>query len=135
MALVAGTLVIAACEKDSEEEEGSHNAGMDCLSCHKSGGEGEDIFTVGGTVYNTSGSGLAGVTVELYKNADRSGTPVATLTSDDGGNFHSRSNVSFGSGLYVTMSNGDRSATMVSSITSGACNSCHGTTTGKIVLN
>jgi len=135
MALVAGTMLIAACEKEMEDGEGSHNAGKNCLSCHKPGGEGEGTFTVGGTVYNSSGSGLSGVSVKLYQNADRTGTPVATLTSDASGNFHTGSGINFSSGLYVTLTSGTKSVSMASPITTGACNSCHGASVEKIVLN
>ena len=29
----------------------SHNAGNDCMTCHKSGGSGEGLFSAAGTVY------------------------------------------------------------------------------------
>jgi cytochrome c553 len=133
LALAAGTVLISACEEEWEGE-GSHNAGKNCLSCHKSGGEGEGIFTVGGTVYNSSGSGMSGVTVELFDNADRTGSPVASLTSDGSGNFHTTSKITFGIGLYATLTSGSKSASMSSAITTGACNSCHGVSAGKIVV-
>lgn len=136
--LLAGALVIGSCEKDDDDNEGgegSHNAGMDCLACHKSGGEGEGTFRVGGTVYNASNAGLDGAVVKLYATADRTGTAVATLTSDGSGNFYTKSSVSFGTGLYATITSGTSTASMVMPITSGACSSCHGSATPKITVN
>src|SRR6478735_2875906 len=44
----------------------SHNAGQDCMSCHKSGGGGKGIFTVAGTVYQNGGMPQTRATVSVY---------------------------------------------------------------------
>ncbi len=138
--LLAGALVFTNCEKgddddDNEGGKGSHNAGMNCLSCHKSGGEGEGTFNVGGTVYNASNAGLSGAVVKLYATADRTGTAVATMTSDGSGNFYTKNAVSFGTGLYATVTSGNSTSNMVTPVTSGACSSCHGSSVPKITVN
>ena len=58
--------VFVSCENEDDEngenkdmsssfnENESHNAGQNCMACHKSGGQGEGWFTVAGTVYNAS---------------------------------------------------------------------------------
>ena len=138
--LLAGALSFSSCEKGDDDDEneggkGSHNAGMDCLACHKSGGEGEGTFRVGGTVYNASNAGLDGAVVKLYATADRTGNAVATMTSDGSGNFYTKSAVTFGTGLYATVTSGSAKSEMISPITSGACSSCHGSSLAKITVN
>lgn len=144
-------MVFISCEKEesndndnsagemysSYNESESHNAGANCMSCHKSGGPGEGIFTVGGTVYNSSGNAVyANATVKLYSGPNGTGTLVKTIEVDGKGNFYTTGSVSFGTGLYptVTGTSGNISK-MASAITTGACNSCHGTSTGKITAN
>jgi hypothetical protein len=136
MALLAGGTVWFSCENEGVENEGaSHNTGNNCLVCHKSGGDGEGVFTAGGTVYKTgTTTGISGVSVKLFSNADGTGTPVATLTSDNAGNFYSKSSINFGTGLYVKVTSSNGTSSMASSITSGACNGCHGIVTDKVFV-
>ena len=136
IALFAGGMVWFACEKEGGEIVGaSHNAGNNCLVCHKSGGQGDGIFTAGGTVYKTgTTTGLSGVSVKIFSNTEGTGTPVATMTSDNGGNFYSKSSINFGTGLFVKVSSSNGTSAMGSSITSGACNGCHGIVTDKIFV-
>jgi hypothetical protein len=65
----------------------SHNAGMNCMTCHRSGGTGaaKGIFTVAGTVYRNDGSAQTNATVILVPSG--SNTIQATLTTDGLGNF------------------------------------------------
>lgn len=136
-ALIAGVGMWIACEKDGNENEdgASHNVGNDCLACHRAGGVGEGVFTAGGTVYKAGTvTGAAGATVSLFDNAGGAGTPVATMTSSGTGNFYTKSAISFGTGLYVKITSPVGSGSMSSPITSGACNSCHGVSTGKITV-
>src|SRR6478609_3866864 len=60
----------------------SHNAGQDCMSCHKSGGGGasKGIFTVAGTVYQSGGMPQTHAMVSVYPVA--SNTAQATMTVD-----------------------------------------------------
>lgn len=97
----------------------SHNAGRDCLGCHRE-------FTVAGTLFRSDGTPLAGGSVRLTTAAEGAGTAVVTLTSDGSGNFYTRQSVAFGGGLYADTggTSGARS-TMKAAVTSGACNSCH----------
>jgi len=141
--------VLVSCENDDDDNEGndamsssyndneSHNAGQNCMSCHSSGGKGEGTFTVAGTVYNASGVAVSpNVTVKLYTGPNGTGSLVKTIEVDGKGNFYTTGNTDFGSGLYVTVtgSSGNISK-MNSSVTSGQCNSCHGSSTGKITVN
>lgn len=137
IALVAGGTVWFGCEDQGEENEGgpTHNAGNNCMVCHKAGGQGEGIFTAAGTVYKVGTStGVNGATIKLYANADASGTPLATMTSNESGNFYTKSSIDFGTGLYVKVTTANGTTSMGSSITQGACNGCHGVVTDKITV-
>ena len=118
-----------SCERESDEMEGggSHNAGKNCLGCHSG-------FKLAGTVYNQSlSAGISGVKVKVTSQANGAGTVLATLTSDKSGNFHTGSSINFGTGVYVSLEGtAGTIKNMNSAITSGACNSCHGSSTGKI---
>ena len=63
----------------------SHNAGQDCMSCHKTGGTGRGVFTVAGTVYRSGGGAQTAATVMIYPQG--STTAQATMTVDGLGNF------------------------------------------------
>lgn len=142
--------VFISCEKESDDEmsngkvmsssfndDESHNSGQDCMSFHYSGGKGEGTFTLGGTVYNASKTtAYPNATVKLYTGPNETGTLVKTIEVDGKGNFYTTAAIDFGNGLYVTVTgtSGNVSA-MISSITTGQCNSCHGSSTGKISAN
>ncbi len=149
MMLVLAFSVFVSCENDDDENGGnkdmsssfndneSHNAGQNCMSCHKSGGQGEGWFTVAGTVYNASGAAVSpNATVKLYTGPDGTGTLVKTIEVDGNGNFYTTADVNFGSGLYTTVTGTTGNISkMGSSITTGQCNSCHGSGIGKISAN
>jgi hypothetical protein len=97
----------------------SHNAGQDCLRCHRD-------FGVAGTAYRADGSAYAGATVRLTTAAGGGGSVVLTMTSDSSGNFYTTQSVGFGSGLYADVAgSGGARRSMETPVTSGACNSCH----------
>lgn len=137
---------VVSCEKEDDEngenkdmsssfnENESHNAGQNCMSCHKSGGQGEGWFTVTGKVYNASKTAVyPKATVKLYNGPNGTGTLVKTIEVDSKGNFYTTADLNFGNGLYITVTGTTGSVTkMGSSISTGQCNSCHGSSTGKI---
>ena len=120
----AGTTTVA-----SGSGGGSHNAGRNCLSCHSFGAAGT-VFKTGASTANTA------ATVRLTTAPDGGGTVVATLKTDGSGNFYTQQGVGYGSGLYadVAGSSGARVA-MKAAVTSGACNACHGSSTGKLAAD
>lgn len=139
--------VITACEKEengvdsggmnsSYNDNESHNAGQNCMSCHSSGGKGEGTFTVAGTVYNASGSAVSpNATVKLYTGAGGTGSLVKTIEVDGKGNFYTTNSIDFGTGLYVTVTGKSGSvSTMNTSVTTGQCNSCHNSS-NRITVN
>ena len=148
MSVVFMLSVLVSCENDDDDNEGndamsssyndneSHNAGQNCMSCHNSGGKGEGTFTVAGTVYNASGAAVSpNATVKLYTGPNGTGSLVKTIEVDGKGNFYTTSSIDFGTGLYVTVTGKSGSvSTMGSSITTGQCNSCHNSSE-KITIN
>lgn len=133
---------LLSCNKEDEGNETkistfnsteSHKAGENCMSCHKSGGEGEGWFTAAGTVYDDSfASTFPNATVRLYTGPNGTGTLKATLQVDGYGNFYTTENIDFGSGLYTSVEGNTVPKHMISSVSSGKCNSCHGAGTDPI---
>lgn len=127
-------IILPACEKEGNETNisqagrHSHNAGLNCMNCHHSGGEGEGWFVVAGTAYDSTITHTYPNTVlKLYTAPHGGGTLKATLYGDASGSFYTTENVDFSSGLYpaVTGTSG-QTQYMTESISTGACNSCHG---------
>lgn len=137
---VSLSFAFSACSEDSENSDQvsshgdteSHNAGGNCMSCHKSGGEGEGWFNIAGTVYNEAKTAVyPNSTVRLYTGANGTGTLKYTINVDAKGNFYTTEAIDFGTGLYASVE-GTQTSSMYSPITNGQCNSCHGGSTDKI---
>jgi hypothetical protein len=142
-------LTMNSCSKDKESdsssgqskisaigESESHNSGQNCMNCHKSGGHGEGIFTVAGTVYNNQLAAIyPDAIVKLYTQANGGGTLRGTVYADSKGNFYTTAGIDFSGGLYpsITGKSGNI-AYMASSITQGACNNCHGNSASKLFV-
>lgn len=128
------TLILSSCSDDISNTDGSsstgsssHNSGKNCLGCHS--------FNAAGSVFNqVLTSTYPGATIKLTTGAGGTGTLLATFSSDNSGNFYTNNPISFGTGIYVSVTGtGGTVKYMSTAITSGACNSCHnGTTTAKI---
>ena len=141
IALASLGLTFQSCEKDENETKvsyysasESHNEGQNCMSCHVSGGDGEGWFTVAGTVYETNKTTTnPKSTVRFYTGAGGTGTLKATVEVDARGNFYTTESVDFGNGLYtmVESSTGNKEY-MAGKVTSGACSSCHGSSTDRV---
>ena len=114
-------------------ENESHNNGQNCVSCHKSGGEGKGCFNVCGSVYTstTSSSSLANVTVKFYTQPNGQGTLKYTVKGDAKGNFFTTVDMAV-AGLYPAITGPTGTQYMGSALTSGSCNSCHGNSTDKL---
>ncbi|MFC2176688.1 hypothetical protein ACFLR1_06965 [Bacteroidota bacterium] len=146
--LVAGTatVLLQGCKKESESEsscgetnisqvgdDDSHNNGVNCMSCHKDGGEGEGCFTLAGSVYQKqSTTPLQNVTLKLHTQSMGGGELKFTLRGDAIGNFFTTDDVAY-AGLYPSLTG--LSGTphyMLGSIKTGSCNSCHGVSTDRL---
>ena len=126
------------CEDGGSSSAGraSHNAGRNCLDCHHPDGEGEVCWTIGGTVYDSTGNEPSmAAQFRLFTQPLGQGSLVLQLPSDASGNINTSSDVAFGNGLFpaVINANGD-TAFMSGAIRDGACNRCHGQTTDRIKL-
>lgn len=136
------SLFITSCENNGKctvanisanNKSESHNNGQNCVSCHKSGGEGKGCFNVCGSVYAsaTSSSKLANVTVNFYTQPNGQGTLKYTVKGDAKGNFYTTEDMAV-AGLYPAITGPTGTQYMGSALTSGSCNSCHGNSTGKL---
>jgi len=130
------TLFLAACGDENEDEDddtytsinggqSSHNTGQNCLRCHNAGGE--PVFTVAGTVYQKQDltSPLPNVKIEFHSGPNASGNLIHTIEVDALGNFYTTNAISWGSGLYVSVT-GTTTTSMSFTITEGQCGRCHG---------
>lgn len=125
-----------ACHEDNISAAGaddSHNKGQNCMVCHQAKGEGNGCFIAAGTVYdqnllNTVSSGK----VDFYTGPNETGTLKQTILIDSKGNFYTTADFS-PVGLYpvITGPTGNKKE-MGSALTSGACNSCHGSSTDNL---
>jgi cytochrome c553 len=115
----------------------SHNAGQNCMNCHKPGADEAPVFKVAGTVYNEALTATnSNATLKLYTGPDGTGTLKYTLHADAKGNFYTTENVDFTGGLYPSVTGSTSTSSMSSSITTGACNSCHdGVSRSRVWIN
>ncbi len=118
----------------------SHNASRNCMNCHVSGGEGAGWFNAAGTVYSSTDSATTytNAVVQLYSQPDSLGNQVlvATINGDGSGNFYTTASINYGTaGLYPVVVGAQSSRYMPTATTNGACNSCHGVTTARIVVH
>ncbi len=109
----------------------SHNAGENCMTCHRTGGRGEGVFVVAGTVYREDGTTVnPGATVRLLSDPD--GAVLMTIEVDARGNFYTTESLPFGDGVLAEVVSGSETRTMMTPITQGACSACHGDTVPAI---
>jgi hypothetical protein len=100
----------------------AHNAGKDCMSCHRTGGGDAPRFSFGGTLYDGSGKAVAGAEVRVV---DTSGKGTSVYTSNTG-TFYS--GAAFAAPAHVGVRTAKASADMLSALQAtngGACSSCH----------
>jgi cytochrome c553 len=119
----------------SANTDESHNQGLNCMNCHKKGGEGEGWFTIAGTAFRSNGASASNVIVKLYSQPGGQGELKKQITGDLLGNFFTTDLFGFGNGLYPSIEFEGNTKFMSSPISKGACNSCHGISTGNIVAD
>lgn len=135
-------IMVSGKESIAGEDE-SHNAGKNCMTCHNVAGYSEakeegGWWNIAGTAYN---NGLTAKSkngwVEFWSEPNRKGNFVYKLAIDDKGNFYTAKIVAFGNGIYPVLINANNTVNkfMTTKTTTGACNSCHGNSTGKIDFN
>jgi len=143
MIMIATMVTTMACKHGKCGDGGSsslgrtsHNVGQDCRSCHHPDGAGEVCWNIGGTIYASNGSEpTAGAQFRLFTKPLGKGDLKLQLQGDALGNIYTSESITFGSGLFQAIINaaGD-TAFMNQAISDGACNRCHGNTTGRITL-
>ena len=140
--IVAMIVVLSflACEKENSEskisyynDDESHNMGQNCMNCHVQGGEGEYLFSIAGTVYDSSlVSTYPNATVKLFAGSNGTGELKYTIQVDALGNFYSTELINFDNGLYASVEGSLQTKNMITVLNSGQCNSCHGVSVDKI---
>lgn len=139
--LLVSALFIAGCDTEGSEDDEtmvsrfgdseSHNAGANCMACHRTGGSGEGVFVVAGTVFREDLTTVnPGTIVRLLSNPDRA--VLMALEVDARGNFYTTESLDFEEGLLTEVLSGDNTRVMTTPISAGACNSCHGETVSVI---
>ena len=101
----------------------AHNAGRDCMTCHRTGGDEAPRFSFGGTLYDKSGNPVAGAEVRLV---DTNGKATSVYTSTTG-TFYGQG-TGFAAPAQVGVRNASGAADMISPLQAsngGACSSCH----------
>ncbi len=122
-------------DEEGEDEEESHNAGKNCLTSGCHAGNGEEPFSLGGTIYTDADGADArvGATVKVV---DANGRKV-TLTSDQLGNFYTEKSME--APFTITASYLGREVKMPSEASSGGCNAdgCHasGSSAGRVFVS
>jgi len=139
VAMIA-VLSFLACEKENSEskisyynDDESHNMGQNCMNCHVQGGEGEYLFSIAGTVYDSSlVNTYPNATVKLFTGSNGTGELKYTIQVDALGNFYSTELINFENGLYASLEGSLQTKNMLTVLNSGQCNSCHGISIDKI---
>jgi len=108
----------------------SHRAGQDCQRCHRSGGSGDGVFTIAGTVFDGDNPSVVkpNVIVRLFALPDQSSALIEEIEVDAKGNFYTTAPIPYGAGLFAVLVDGPVSSPfMMAPVTAseGACNSCH----------
>ena len=141
----SGILFMLSCGKKDHKtsrhgENKSHFESSMCISCHIPGGSGKDLFTVSGSVYDEARLNVQpGAVVKLYTQPKGQGKLVATLQTDDKGNFFTTENIDLSKGLYATLVGTpgvkDDIKHMPDRILKGDCNTCHGVFTETLGID
>lgn len=132
--LIALVTIFSQCAKKSKTSQHgsakSHYLASDCMSCHN-GDKAKEVFTVAGSVLNESRTAKQNnATIKLYTKIKATGKLVATLYSDEMGNFYTTQKIDFSQGLFVTLLGTpgvpEDTKHMDKPLFTGNCNSCHG---------
>jgi len=145
--LLAAILLITAIQSCKHSKDGpvenisahgknqSHNMGQNCMNCHEPGGSGSGWFSIAGTAYNNNQSQTQpDITVKLYTGVNRTGSLEYTIEGDSRGNFYTTKYINFNQALYPVIEKDSSVRFMSTSLTTGACNSCHGVSTNKLMI-
>jgi hypothetical protein len=115
--------------RSAHDELRSHNAGLNCMTCHQPHGPGKGLFSVGVTVFDADKRIVPNPVLELYTAPPASGvSPAFTLQGDLRGNIYTTDPLPFlDNGLFVVVRSKDGSLrnNMPFPVESGACNLCH----------
>jgi ABC-type phosphate transport system substrate-binding protein len=131
----SGQIAQGACTPPSTNQpNGNHYPGMDCLTCHDGQTAGATAFTVAGTLFASGSTPLAGASVLVTDSTNKS----FTLVTASNGNFYSSDPVTlpltalgvsdcsaFASGLYMNSEMPVAATGSGSGAQGASCNNCH----------
>ncbi len=124
--------------QESSVNKSSHNSGQDCMRCHNDNNHEaafEAWWNVAGTVYKNSGALNTNARIELWSEPNAKGFRILSLASDKDANFYTEKIIKFNGGCYAIAISGTDTVAMSQSFNGGGCNSCHGVSTSKIMVN
>lgn len=138
--LSALALLSTSCEKKESEtkistynDTESHNMGKNCMDCHKTKGDGEGIFTIAGTVYDSLHTSVyPNATIKLFDGPNGTGALKAILEVDGNGNFYTTEIIDISTGVFPEVIGSTSTYHMSFDVSAGQCNSCHGVSTSGI---
>lgn len=134
--VLCAAFIIESCERSecSDSHVSTYNAHEskkmvgNCMGCHNPNGGGSGCFKVAGTAFDSipGDYDVKNAVVKLYTQPNGMGELVVTLQVDSSGNFYTTSPISFGNGLYPSITSPSGTRYMPSPTITGACNGCHG---------
>jgi len=117
----AGTQSCTSTDFDWGRGGGDMLPGTDCNACHRSGGHAESVFSIAGTVFEstTCPTGVEGV---IIRTTDATSATVE-LASNEVGNFYTDEPVE--PPYRFSVESGGAMTTMIATTSSGSCGECH----------
>lgn len=145
-ALFSFSIILISCEDDDHDdneiemstydEDESHKHGQNCMVCHFNGGSGEGVFSISGSIFDTTGTTpFPKATVYFHTEPNGGGELKYRIEVDKLGNFYTTQISEFGMGLYVSVEGNEDIRYMANPVTSGSCSSCHGNTAAKLKIH
>ncbi|MES2725780.1 MAG: hypothetical protein V4643_01670 [Bacteroidota bacterium] len=123
---------------ESSANKSSHNSGQDCMRCHNDDKHEASFYAwwnVAGTIFKGSGALNTEARIELWSEPNGKGFRILSLATDKDANFYSEKIIKFNGGCYPIAISGVDTVAMSQSFNGGGCNSCHGVSTNKIIVN
>lgn len=125
-------------EQSETGEDESHNTGKNCMSCHNQNGN-EAVreggwWNIAGSVFASQNKPADNGFIQLWSGPNQTGLLMYELPIDKLGNFYTAKIVDFKGGFFPVLLDEDKKLKkqMGTPIQTGACNSCHGSTTNLI---
>ena len=140
LTLVVSSLLLVSCTRSgagkctetnvSTASRSSHNRGLDCATCHRSGQSGRGCFTVCGSSFQKDTVTPMQNAVMVLFSKDENGIIIGAskpIPLDKSGNFYTTESTSFAGKYPAIIQNGDTSIMLEPLTNNASCNKCHAT--------